>query len=156
MKVIVTASHRPDHQGVWTPQTLWMSSKPTHVEVLDQDDDPPCDKRTAEQPGIIAFDGYQIGRKTLAMLRSTPLLVVSGADQTNAIEVTAQLAEANEAHKKEAARLQGIIDEQAKEILRLKPFEDRGAEQEQTIADLRARLGRKADKPAQAQQGARP
>lgn len=137
MQIQVTAIHREGLSGVWTPQTLWPSAAPTKVEVLDQDESPP-------RPPGVATTGMQIGGAELAVLRNTPGLVVSGIDQTNAVEMTAQLAEARKAHAEEVARLSGIIEQQTIEITRLSAMESRVKEQEQTIADLRARLASKA------------
>ncbi len=131
MKIQITASHRECHKGVYTPDTLWLSEKPTAVTVLDADESPVRAKG-------VAFDGMEIGRNELASLRKTNWLMVQGMDQSNAVEMTAQLAEAHGKHADEIARLQGINDEQGREIVRLKAFESRCIEQEATIAALRA------------------
>ncbi len=133
MKIQITAQQRTGLPGMWTLDTLWPSDAPTSVEVIDDDASPPRAKGKA-------FDGMKIGRAELAILRSLPGIIVAGVDQTNAVEMTAQLAEANKRHADECARLQGIIDEQGREILRLKPYEATAREQEGTIASLRNRL----------------
>lgn len=133
MQIQVTALHREGLPGVWTPQTLWDSKAPTVVEVLEADESP------ARAPGV-AVPGMKIGRAELAQLRLTQGLVVQGMDQTSAVEMTAQLAEAHAKHAEEVARLKGINEQQAIEITRLAPFEARAKEQEQTIADLRSRI----------------
>ncbi len=135
MQIQVTAQHREGLPGVWTPQTLWSSKAPIAVEVLDADDSP------ARPPGA-AVSGMKIGRSELAELRRTQGLIVQGMDQTNAVEMTAQLAEAHRAHAEEVARLKGINEQQAIEINKLKVFEARCTEQEQTIGELRARIAR--------------
>lgn len=142
MQIQVTAVHREGFEGIWTPQTLWLSSAPTPVEVLEQDESPP------RAPGI-APHGLKIGRNELAALRSMQGLIVSGMDQTNAVEMTAQLAEAHARHGEEIARLKAQIDQHVAEITRLAALEGRVKEQEATIADLRARL---SARPAPAQQ----
>lgn len=131
MKIRVTAIHRESFAGVWTPQTLWPSTAPTDIEVIDADESPKRD------PGQ-ALAGMKIGRSELATLRKTAGLVVSGMDQSNAVEMTAQLAEAHAAHAVIVAELKAQMAQQTAEILRLKPFEAQCVEQEQLIASLRA------------------
>lgn len=152
MKVQVTAIHREEIPGVWTPNTLWQSKAPVTIEVVDADDDPPCDKRTAENPGIIAFDGYKVGRKTLAMLKATPGLTVSGLDATNAVDVAARFGAAEKAWGEERAQMLATIGKLTEELARLRPLDATVREQEGTIADLRARLSR----GQQASQGVQP
>jgi hypothetical protein len=135
VNIKITAIHREGLQGVHTPNTLWPSAAPVTVEVLEQDESP------ARAPGV-AFDGMKIGRTELAQLRLRHGLVVQGVDQSNAVEMAAQLAEAHRAHAEEVLRLKGINEQQAIEIARLKPFEARCVEQEQTIGELRARIAR--------------
>ena len=89
-----------------------------------------------------AFSGMKIGRAELARLRKTHGLVVQGMDQSSAVEMTAQLAEAHAKHAEVVAALKSTNDQLALEIQRLKPFEARVTEQEQTIADLRARIAK--------------
>jgi hypothetical protein len=144
MKIQVTAVTAQSLPGVWTPQTLWSAKAPTIIEVMDADESP------ARPPGE-AQQGMKIGRTELAALRNTRGLMIQGVDASNAVEVTAQLAEAHAAHAEEVARLKGINDQQSVEIARLKPFEARSVEQEQTIADLRSRkalTSRHSENPA--------
>ncbi len=144
MQIQITATGNP---GVWTPNTLWPSKAPTKIEVLDADESP-------ARPAGAATDGMKIGRKELAALRKKEGLIVQGMDQTNAVEMTAQLAEAHAKHAEEVTALKGANEQIALEVTRLKPFESRCAEQEQTIADLRSRLSRQqgqAKQPPQAQ-----
>ncbi len=145
MQIQVTATGNP---GVWTPNTLWPSKAPTKIEVLDADDSPP---RAAGS----AFDGMKIGRTELAALRKKEGLIVQGMDQSNAVEMTAQLAEAHAKHAEEIAGMQASMDQMAAELARLRPFEARVAEQEQTIADLRSGNARRnaAQQPSGNQQG---
>jgi hypothetical protein len=142
MKIQVTAIHREDIPGVWTPNTLWPSKQPVTVEVIDADDDPPCERRTPATPGVVAFDGYRIGRKTLAMLRATPGLTVSGLDATNAVDVAARFGAAEKAWGEERAQMLATIGKLTEELARLRPLDATVREQEGTIADLRARLSR--------------
>lgn len=149
MKINVTAMPREGAKCVYTNQTAWPAGPPIAIEVVAADDDPPHPLRTAKTPGVLAHDGMQIGRLHLAKLRATPGVTVSGADQTNAIEVTAQMAEASAAHRLEVEGLKATIAELSGEVARLKPFEGQRAEQEATIADLRSRLGKQSQKPQQ-------
>lgn len=144
MQIQITAMHREGHQGVWTPDTLWLSERPTLVEVID------ADKSPKRAPGI-AESGMKIGRTELAILRDPARsrgLVVSGMDQTNAIELTAQIAELNAKHAAEVATQNATIVELRAEIVRLKPMEGTAREQESTIAALRSQI---AKQPAPAQ-----
>ncbi len=145
MKIQVTALHRDNFAGVWTTNTQWLSAKATEVVVIDADESPP-------RPPGNAFNGMKIGRAELALLRKTQGLVIAGTDQANAIEMTAQLAELGTAHKSEIERMGGIIDQLTLKANRVDPLEGRVKEQEQTIADLRARLGRKQPDKQQEQQ----
>ncbi len=142
MKIQVTATHREGLSGVWTPQTLWPSATPVSVEVVDSDEDPPCAARTAANPGIVAFDGYQIGRRTLALLRRTDGLIIAGEDATNAVDVAAKFGAAEKAWAEERAQFVATIATLTEEVARLRPLEAAAREQEGTIADLRARIGR--------------
>lgn len=135
MRINVIASHREGHPGVWTVNTLWPSGAPIPIEVLDVDESP------AREIGEIKPD-TKIGRAELAALRLQPHIIIQGTDQTNAVEMTARLAEANAKHAEAMAAKDATAAQLSLEIQRLRPFEAIAAEQEQTIAELRGRISR--------------